>query len=173
MDEIQRTLIKAGRKDLAQKYYHKIIAASLPSSIKDKLYSTRVKFRGYNTQPSVETAHGKDAGDILIMLRPDITKAQHAQLSKKFLDLSNKMNKQWDKVINQAAQATWGRDWQVSDYRVSGIGSSEFDEKYKKKLRELAHGSSKAKAISDAHKYASKSRKITAGKKYVVYKFKK
>ena len=28
MDEIQRTLIKAGRKDLAQKYYHKIHGAS-------------------------------------------------------------------------------------------------------------------------------------------------
>jgi len=160
MDAIQKTLVKAGRKDLAIKYYHKVTSASLPKGIDDKLYITKVKLPKYNIVPSVLTAHGADAGKILVMLRPDITKAQHAMLAKKFSDLDKKMMKQWDKVINKAAMETWGRPWEVTDYRVSGIGSDEFSEKYKKKLRELAHGATDAKKISEAHKHASKSRRI-------------
>jgi hypothetical protein len=126
----------------------------------DPLYRQRVKLRGYNGQPSVMSAHGKDAGDILIALQPDMTKSQHAQRSREFESLADRLQGLYDQALDDAAQDAWGRDFRVTDYRVSGIGSDEFSEAHKERLRTLAQSLSAAKTISSAHGYASKSRRI-------------
>jgi hypothetical protein len=136
------------------------VAAVTLKDTKDELYRTRVKVRGYNGHPTVMSAHGKDSGDILIQLTPDMSKAQHAQKAREFKALSETLQKKYEEAQDAAAQDTWGRDFQVTDYRVSGIGSDEFSEKHKDTLRMLAHGLSAAKTISEAHEYASKSRRI-------------
>lgn len=126
----------------------------------DPIYRQRVKLRGYNGQPSVMSAHGKDAGDILIALQPDMSKSQHAQRSREFESLADRLQDMYDQALDDAAQETWGRDFQVTDYRVSGIGSDEFSDTHKTRLRTLAQSLSAAKTISTAHGYASKSRRI-------------
>ena len=152
------------RIELAERLFS--IEASLKTAVvtlkdtNDKLYRTPVHIRGYNGQPTVMSAHGKDAGDVLIALTPDMTKAQHAQKARDFDALSEKLQKEYDEALDAAAQDTWGRDFQVTDYRVSGIGSDEFADKHKERLRMLAHGLSAAKTIAAAHQYASKSRRI-------------
>jgi hypothetical protein len=134
-------------------------AASL-ADLKDSIYNTPVKLKGYNIRPTVTQAHGADAGKVLIQLAPEMTKSQHASLAREFEALADKLEKEWGEVADEAAQATWGRDFRVTDYRVSGIGSDEFSDEYKDKLRISAHGTGKARAIAAAHEAASKSRML-------------
>lgn len=160
-DYPDRCAVKGCRNIAAYHYDFNETSQPLPSNVGDLLYNTPIKLRGYtSTQTAASVLVGKHAGVILVRLRPDITKAQHAQLSKTFSDMAKKMESKWGKVINKAARETWGRDFNVLDYRISGIGSDEFSEKYKKELRTLAQGSSKAERIALAHEQASKSRKI-------------
>lgn len=134
--------------------------SQMPSNLDDPLYNTPVKLHGYTIRPTVTQAHGSDMGNVLIILRPDLTREQHHQLARTFGDTANRMEDEWDKVINRAAQATWGRPWRATDYRISGIGSDEFSDEYKNKLRKLAQEGSKAKIISVAHGYAAKLKRI-------------
>lgn len=129
--------------------------------LKNPIYRTPVKVRGYNGKPTVMSAHGKDAGDVLIALQPDVTRAEHAQQARGFEALSESLSDQYSRTLDEAAQATWGRLWRVTDYKVSGIGSDEFSEPFKEKLRFLAHGMSQAKTIAQAHGFAAKSRRIS------------
>jgi hypothetical protein len=129
--------------------------------LKNPIYRTPVKVRGYNGKPTVMSAHGKDAGDVLIALQPETTRAQHAQLARGFEALSDSLSDDYNRTLDEAAQATWGRPWQVTDYRVSGIGSDEFSEEFKEKLRPLAYGMSQAETIAHAHAFAAKSRRIS------------
>jgi hypothetical protein len=136
-------------------------AASL-SDLKDALYNTPVKLKGYNGAVTVTQAHGKDMAEVLIKLRPEMSRSQHAQLAHSFAALGQTLQADWERVLDEAAQETWGRPFRVTDYRVSGIGSNEFSNEFKEQLRPLAQGSSKAKAIAEAHSYAAKSRRLTA-----------
>ena len=43
MDDIQRTLVRAGRKDLAKKYYNKITAGELTDKDVDAVHSIMAK----------------------------------------------------------------------------------------------------------------------------------
>jgi hypothetical protein len=164
MDGLKRSRVKhkisATRKATMnpRKVVERFIQASI--SLDDPLYSTPVKIRGYSGAITVTSAHGKDAGDVLIKLRPDMTRAEHAQLARKFEPMAKSLQKEWEDTLNDAAMETWGRSWQVFDYKISGIGSDEFSDKYKNKLRYLAQASTKAKSIALAHTYASKSRRI-------------
>ena len=126
----------------------------------DPLYRTRVKLRGYNGPPTVMSAHGKDSGDILIALRPDMSKAQHAQRSREFESLADRLQGLYDQALDDAALDAWGRNFEATDYRVSGIGSDEFSEAHKERLRTLSKSLSAAKIIGTAHGYAAKSRRI-------------
>ena len=45
---------------------------------------------------------------------------------------------EWDRVFTSAIQAKYGRDPQIGDYRISGIGDDSLSEETKEILRELA-----------------------------------
>jgi len=162
MDGLKRSRVKHKITRRATMNPRKVVERFIQASISldDPLYSTPVKIRGYSGAITVTSAHGKDAGDVLIKLRPDMTRAEHAQLARKFEPMAKSLQKEWEDTLNDAAMETWGRSWQVFDYKISGIGSDEFSDKYKNKLRYLAQASTKAKSIALAHTYASKSRRI-------------
>lgn len=154
-----RAKIEAALRDLSERVQPRTASVTLRDT-QDALYRTRVKLRGYNGQPNVLSAHGKDAGDVLIQLAPNMTRAQHAQRAREFEALENDLQDQYDRALDAAAMETWGRKFEATDYRVSAIGSDEFSDRHKERLRELAHGLSAAKTIAGAHTYASKSRRI-------------
>lgn len=140
------------------------------SDLNDPLYNTQVKLPKYNIRTTVTQAHGgRDKARVLIQLAPQMTKSQHAQRARDFLALAERLEKDWDVEAEAAAQETWGRSFEVGDYRVSGIASYDFSKERKDKLRTLAQGSSKAKEIAEGHEYAAKSRQLqdkTAGFSY-------
>ena len=85
MDTIQKVLIKVGRKDLAQKYYKKIIAISDISSIdklNKKLPKYKIKWQD-NITRKVKTRdvffnfeNDKDSKNILVYLSPNASKGR-------------------------------------------------------------------------------------------------
>jgi hypothetical protein len=143
-------------------------AASL-SDLKDALYNTPVRLKGYNGSVTISTAHGDaDKARVLIQLQPEMTRSQHASLARGFATLADHLDAEWNREIDEAAMETWGRPWQVTDYRISGIGSDEFSNQRKTKLRTFAQGATKAKYIAQGHEAAAKSRLLakTAGFSY-------
>lgn len=146
----------------------KTAAASL-SDLKDSLYNTPVKLKGYNGGVTISTAHGDaDKARVLIQLQPAMTRSQHASLARGFTTLSDHLDAEWNREIDEAAMETWGRPWRPTDYRISAIGSDEFSNERKNKLRTFAQGATKAKYIAQGHEAAAKSRLLakTAGFSY-------
>lgn len=146
----------------------KIKTAASLSDLNDSLYNTRVKLKGYNGQVTVSTAHGADKGKVLIQLAPQMSKGAHSAKAREFAALAEKLDEEWSREADEAAMETWGRPFQVTDYRISGIGSDEFSPARKNKLRTFAHGGTKAKDIAEAHTAAAKSRMLTAGFSYAM-----
>lgn len=124
--------------------------------LNDPIYTDREKWPKYNVLISPLSAHGSDAGKVLRKRLPNWTKEQHIAVAKKWETEAKKVNKQYIKALDDAAQETWGRDFKVTDYRISAIGSDEFSEKMKKKLRALAQRESAAKKAAFAHEEAAK-----------------
>lgn len=53
--------------------------------------------------------------------------------------LAERSRRAWSREAERAALETFGRPWQFTDYRISGIGSDQFTDERKERLRFLAH----------------------------------
>ncbi len=133
----------------------------LPKNVLDKTYTERVKLRGYNGPVTVFSAHGSDAGKVLRKLHPEMTREDHLSLAKKYLKRGYEMDRLYANLLNRAAKQTWGRAWQTTDYRVSGIGSNEFSAPMKKRLREAVTLMNAYSRAYRAHEYAAGKRKVS------------
>lgn len=123
----------------------------------NEAYVTPVKLKGYPGKGvNALMAHGSDAGKVLIMANKEWTAADHKRLAGLHSKAADDKQKEWSKVADQAAMKAWGRKYQVSDYKVSGIASDEFDKASKDKLRELAQGEGVNKQLAYAHEQAAK-----------------
>lgn len=120
-----------------------------------EIYSSRVRLRGYNGPQSVFTAHGRDGGKIAKVLFPGYGKREHLSISRDYALASEKAGNLYAHALDQAAMRLWGRPFQVTDYRVSGIGSDRFSESDKALLRKLVREKQQYKDISRAHYYAA------------------
>ncbi len=129
-------------------------------SLDNPAYAKKVKIKGYGGPINVFQANSaRDMANVLIGSGGDWSKQDHASLASKHDADAQKNKIEWSKVAYQAAQDAWGRDYRVSDYKVSGIASSEFKTEFKEKLRELAQAESKHKTLAVAHAAAAKSKK--------------
>lgn len=130
----------------------------LPKNVMDKVYRERVKLRGYNGPVSVMSAHGSDAGKILRKLHPEMTREEHLSYVAKYRKRAQALSALYSNLLNRAARQTWGRPWQTTDYRVSGIGSDEFSAPMKKRLREAVTLMNAYDRAFRAHHYAAGNR---------------
>jgi hypothetical protein len=126
-------------------------AFSFNKSLENPALEKRVKLPRYNGQASVFTATSdRDAAKVLMKTMPDVTASEAAQRSKEHAAAAEKCKAEWSKQADDAAQATWGRKFAITDYKISGIGSDAFTDDAKDKLRELAHGEGKHKRLAGA-----------------------
>ena len=134
--------------------------SGLDESLKldDSIYRKTEKWPKYNVEISPLSAHGSDCGKILRKRLPDWTKEQHLAAAKKWKAEADKTKKQYSKALDDAAQEAWGRPFRPTDYKIAGIGSSEFPEKTKDKLRFLATHESESRDAAYAHESAAKLR---------------
>lgn len=90
----------------------------------------------------------------------DWTSADHKEAAKSHKEASDKAREEWAGVQEQAHMHTFGKKPEFTDYKVSGIGRSEYSEEHKNKLRELSKISSGHTLQASAHMRAA-----TGGKK--------
>ncbi len=120
-------------------------------------YTTPLKLRGYTGQTTALSTltHG-DAAKILRRTRPDWTKSDHRTLADGHALAAQASEQEWSDLVDQAAVATFGRPFQVTDYRISGIACEEFPEEVKDRLRTLAHAKTHHCHLAGAHAWAAK-----------------
>lgn len=86
---------------------------------------------------------------------PDWTKDEHARKAKELQLLKSRLQREWGEVADAASQATYGRPYRATDYRISGIADDRYPAEYKDKLRELARASGVAGTAAKAHEKAA------------------
>lgn len=129
-------------------------------SLDSPVYREATKLRGYNVKVTPLSAHGSDGGKLLAQRLSGWTKADHAAAAATHAKMAAEMEKGWAEAADAAAMKTWGRKFQMTDYRISGIGSDEFDQETKEKLRHFAHSGSAHKDAAHAHKMAMRMRSL-------------
>lgn len=127
------------------------------------IYLKKVSIPKSNIGPVTIFSHlGLDnASKIMRALFPKWTRSDHLDAAKEYQKELNKINAKYTKVRNQAAKETFGRDWQFTDYQVSGIGSDKFSESKKNQLRKLDAASHMLSNLVYAHEKAAKSRNFS------------
>jgi hypothetical protein len=123
-------------------------------------YRDVAKLPKYNVKVSPLSAHGSDGGKLLAKRLPGWTRADHTAAALHHEEKAQEMQADHSRLLDVAARETWGRDFEPTDYRISGIGSDEFSAKHKDELRRLAHTSSAHKDAAHAHKAAAKMRSL-------------
>lgn len=128
----------------------------LTPTLNHPAYQARVKLRGYTSQVSVIGAHSNaDGAKVLCRLNPEWSKDDHKRLAYQHALEAERLKARYSDLLEQAAQETFGRSWQVSDYRVSAIGRDEFSPAIKDALRFAAHAQANHQAIARAHQVAA------------------
>jgi len=127
-------------------------------------YLMVVKISGYNTIGSritvFQAVTDADAAKVLIKACPEWSKQDHLRLQEEHRAEAKRHREAWEKVADEAAQATFGRPFQVTDYRVSAIGSYEFSPEHKQALRLHAYAKGKHQRLASAHGIAAHSRRV-------------
>lgn len=119
-------------------------------NINHPAYNTQTRIKGFaGTVLSAPTI--RDSAAILRKLAPGLTRAQHGALKIYHRARSEKLEKNWLVIANNAARATWDREWHFTDYKICAIGSEQFSERYKRLLRHCAYNAAKHGRASAAH----------------------
>src|SRR5271157_4089098 len=119
------------------------------------VYNDRQNMPKYNGPVSPANAHGRDGGKMLRQRMPDFTKQDHLDAAAAHTAAGKEMDKEWVKTADAAAQKTFGRPYEATDYQISGIASDKFSSEDKDKLRDLAHTASDHFEAAAAHTFAS------------------
>lgn len=133
--------------------------ATLVDQLNNPAYHQGIKLRGYNGQITVfQAVNDRDAAKVLKRLKPQWSKPEHADLAKAHEDEAQAQRAEWNRLLDEAAMATFGRPFQFHDYRISAIGREEFSEEHKKKLRFAAHAVTYHTLAARAHAKAARGR---------------
>jgi hypothetical protein len=119
------------------------------------VYNDKQNMPKYNGPTSPALAGGRTGGKMLRERLPEFTKQDHLDAAAAHTAAGMAKDKEWGKTADEAAQKTFGRPYEATDYKVSGIASDKFSDADKDKLRDLAHTSTDHMAAASAHLYAS------------------
>lgn len=123
-------------------------------------YNTPLKRPGYNCKPLTALGYAHfslaDAAKALLATRPGWSKEDHHRLALAHQSLAEGHRKAWGVVADEAAQATFGRNFEFADYKVSGVGRDEFPIEFKDKLRTHAHSETKHKDLARVHEHIAR-----------------
>lgn len=115
-------------------------------------YHQPTKLRGYNGRVTVLRAHtARDGAKVLKAVNPLWTPQDHHRLAEQHLAESKRLAAEHSALLDQAHQETFGCSPSFEDYKVSGIGRSEYSEEKKAKLRFAAQATGNHKTLSLAH----------------------
>ena len=130
--------------------------------VTNAIYHRYYKVPKYSGQLSIIDMDYANGGRYLRHALPNYSKQQHIANAKSLARDAKKFSDAWNKIADRAAQATWGRPFLFHDYKISGIGSDEFSDSFKNKLRNTAVRASQALDAAYAHYAAAGKRLDTA-----------
>jgi hypothetical protein len=123
-------------------------------------YHQAVQLPKYNGKVTVfQALSGTDGARVLRSVNPDWTAEDHMTLASLHQTESAKQQMRYGVLLNAAAKETFGRPFQVSDYRISAIGTDQFSDSMKTELREAAHAQSYHAIVARAHMTAARRRR--------------
>lgn len=82
---------------------------------------------------------------------PDWTRADHDKAGEYHRKQAQTLKELWTSIANCAARITWGRDYVLTDYRISGVASLEFPKELQDALRYCAHTSGEHNSVAWTH----------------------
>lgn len=132
----------------------------LLTSLDQPAYNTPYKVAKRNGGPQTARHYAvrsdtEAAAKTIRAFAPRWSQADHRRLARAHERLSKHYDIQWSRVADEAAQAAFGRPFNVlkGDYKISGIGREEFSPAHKAQLRNLAHRGTDHKALSRVHEH--------------------
>lgn len=121
--------------------------------ISSPIYRRRQRVRNWcGEQCPLSLAGNSTARRMLRRRLPTWTRADHARQALAMERAAHRCISAWSREAEAAALETFGRPWQFTDYRISGIGSDEFTAERKERLRTLAHRRSDYLSAADLHR---------------------
>lgn len=119
-------------------------------------YHQSIRLRGYTRYTTAMAALcAADGGKVLKRVNPIWSKEEHLTLAQQHQAAAVARRAQYSALLDEAAQETFGRPFQITDYQVSAIGREEFSEAKKEALRIAAHSATAHRALADAHRRAA------------------
>lgn len=128
-------------------------------------YTTEARkgWRGYTRRVCVlTTLTAADGVALLKRFLPQANKAWHEGQAYMHLANARLHSGAWSSVADEAAQATFGRPFAITDYRVSGIGRDEFSQEHKAQLRWHIRRQQQHHLLAILHRMAAGRRHETA-----------
>lgn len=120
-------------------------------------YIERVKVKGYTEKRNIFELHSPlEMGKVICSVMPNKSLMDHDSLAKMHIERYKTLQKEWSELVEKASMETFGRKYQITDYKVSGIACNEYSEDHKKELRRLSHAATAHQILSLAHEAAAK-----------------
>lgn len=118
--------------------------------ISDPTYTKSEKVPKWSV--SVHPLMDRDVGGRQLKQRlPHFSKEDHMDAAKAHMQAAGEHEAAWGEKQKEAHNATFGKDPEFHDYRISGIGRDEYSEEHKDQLRNHAHSKTAHIAAAHAH----------------------
>lgn len=118
--------------------------------------SPRMGWGGYSRRVSVlSSLTASDGKRLLRRFMPSASAQEHRGLAKGHRALAQEHRLAWARIADEAAVVTFGRAFQITDYRVSAIACEEFADVHKEALRVHARSASMHDHLALCHLMAA------------------
>lgn len=125
--------------------------------------SPRKGWGGYTRRVALLNVLTPDDGlRLMRKLLPDVSKAQFKELGLEHARRAREHASAWSERVDLACRTTFGRPYQFTDYRISGIAREEFSNEDKDALRLHSRRNSQHRQLAILHLMAAGHRHRTA-----------
>lgn len=136
-----------------QIYIDKMEKGSTVGNILPDEYYQEFKLKGnrhrkYNIFQSHSSSELRQA---VKQIFPSMSKEEHKSLAEKYAKLEKQKQDEYNALVNKAFRETFGREYEVMDYKVSGIVRDEFPDEVKDSLRKLIKEMNEYEAAKTLH----------------------
>lgn len=135
--------------------YGALDSASNSPDLDNPAYAFVGKVKG-RTMTAIRALTAADGAKVLRQANSEWTKSDHAKLAAQHLKMAEELDDEWMAVVSEQFKKQFGRDYSITDYKVSGVARSEFPSSIKDRLREINGMRNDHKSLAAAHEYASK-----------------
>jgi len=117
-----------------------------------RYYRQPRRVRGYTVPVTlVGLCDVRTAAKIIHHELPELSREAHLGMHERARRAAQRAKSAWARVADREMFALRGRPFQAVDYKVAGIGCSDFSPRGKEVLRRLARTASSLRAVADIH----------------------